>query len=213
MNYDDLKKILLTDYPSKILRSRREELFSLIPEFSYSYQFDQKTKWHTRDVFEHTLMVVDEVQPDYRLRLAALFHDVGKPFSMTVDDMGEGHFHGHWEKSEEIFQKYQNNFQLSESDIYLVRKLIYYHDLSIRSGTLSIFLCEFSPDDMKLLFSLKRADAISHNEIYVKDGLAKIESARELYYKGIQQFNNNLFYINDTDFKLIEVSKTMEKVK
>ena len=95
MNYDDLKKILLTDYPSKILRSRREELFSLIPEFSYSYQFDQKTKWHTRDVFEHTLMVVDEVQPDYRLRLAALFHDVGKPFSMTVDDMGEGHFHGH----------------------------------------------------------------------------------------------------------------------
>ena len=66
---------------------------------------------------------------------------------------------------------------------------------------------------MKLLFSLKRADAISHNEIYVKDGLAKIESARELYYKGIQQFNNYLFYIDDTDFKLIEVSKTMEKVK
>lgn len=191
MTFNDLKNILLSDFPSEKLRSECNALFSLIPEFRYSYQFDQKSIWHTKDVFEHTLMVVDGVQPDYRLRLAALFHDVGKPFSMIVDDMGEGHYHGHWKKSEEIFQKYQNNFQLSESDIYLVRKLIYYHDLSIRAENLSLFQNEFSPEDMSLLFSLKKSDAMAHNEKFVPDRLSKIENAKELYYKSIYSFNGN----------------------
>ena len=190
MTFNDLKNILLSDFPSEKLRSECNALFSLIPEFRYSYQFDQKSIWHTKDVFEHTLMVVDGVQPDYRLRLAALFHDVGKPFSMTVDDMGEGHFHGHWKKSEEIFQKYQNDFQLSESDIYLVRKLIYYHDLSIRAENISLFQNEFSPEDMSLLFSLKKSDTMAHNENIVSERLSKLARDKELYFKSIYQFDD-----------------------
>ena len=140
MDFEELQKILLMDKPSKVLRERREELGKLIPEFKETFDFDQQTIWHQYDVYEHTLHVVDEVMPDYRLRLAALFHDVGKPRLMTIDEEGQGHFHYHWEESERIFIDYQNKFGLSEEDIYLIQKLIYYHDLSIRNTNVQLFI-------------------------------------------------------------------------
>ena len=190
MNYYDLKNILLIDKPSTQLRKCKNDLFSLIPEFYNTFQFDQKTVWHTKDVFEHILMVVDGVEPDYRLRLAALFHDVGKPYTFFVDENGKGHFHGHWEKSENIFQKYKENFFLSEEDINLVCKLIYYHDLTICSENLSIFKNEFSEDEMSLLFSLKRADILAHNKIFVSDILKELEAAKDSYYHSLTILDN-----------------------
>jgi poly(A) polymerase len=49
--------------------------------------------WHTHDVFGHTLLTVESIEPELRLRLAALFHDVGKPRTAAAD----GSFHGHAE--------------------------------------------------------------------------------------------------------------------
>ena len=182
MDFKELLRILLTDKPSKELEERKDDLAILIPEFLKTYDFDQKTIWHHLDVFQHTLSVVDEVEPDKRVRLAALFHDVGKPDAMTIDGEGQGHFFGHWEISEEIFKKYQNQFGLSEEDIYLIRKLIFYHDLTIKEDSIPIFMEQFSEKDMDLLFSLKRADAVSHNPDFVKDRLIALKQARKDYH-------------------------------
>ena len=38
------------------------------------------------DVFEHTMCVIDRVEPILHLRLAALFHDIGKPHTLTIDE-------------------------------------------------------------------------------------------------------------------------------
>lgn len=194
MTFQELNHILLNDEPSCDLRKRKEELFELIPELAKTDHFDQKTIWHTKDVFEHTLMVVDGVSRDLRLRIAALFHDVGKPEVMTVDEQGEGHFYGHWEVSEDIFLKYQDQFGLKEEDIYLVRNLIYYHDLSMNSKTLSTFLREFSREDMNLMFSLKKSDALAHNPIFWEERMQKIQDAKNLYSAAIYQEQRNTSY-------------------
>ena len=179
MNYKELQNILVKEKPSTELRSRREELGDLIPEFKETFDFDQQTVWHQYDVFEHTLHVVDETEPNNIVRLAALFHDVGKPRMMYLDDNGEGHFHYHWEESERIFTQYQNNFNLSEEDIYLIRKLIYYHDLSVKNNTLHLFLEEFDEEGLKMLFDLKQADAKAHSEEFVPERLEALEIAKE----------------------------------
>ena len=182
MTFQELETILMEEKPSNVLLDRKEELASIIPEFSKTYDFDQKTIWHTKDVFRHTLMVVDGVSNDLRVRLSALFHDIGKPEVMTLDEEGNGHFYGHWEKSEEIFQKYQDKFSLEEEDIYLVRNLIYYHDLTLNLKSFPVFQREFSREDMKYLFDLKKADSMAHNEIFLEDRLKKLKEAEKLYY-------------------------------
>lgn len=179
MDYKELNKILLMDKPSKVLKERREELGNLIPEFRETFDFDQHTIWHQYDVYEHTLHVVDEVMPDLRLRLAALFHDIGKPRLMTIDEQGEGHFHYHWEESEDIFIKYQNRFNLSEEDIYLIRKLIFYHDLTIKDNNINLFLQEFDSEGIKLLLDLKKSDAMAHSEEFVPGRLKALEEAKQ----------------------------------
>ena len=178
MDFIELQGILLDEKPSIELRRRKEELAKLIPEFVETFDFDQKTVWHKNDVFLHTLNVVDGVKPDGRLRLAALFHDIGKPDAMTIDEEGQGHFYGHWLLSEDIFRKYQDKFFLDEEAIYLIRKLIYYHDLSIRDDNLHFFLEEFDDEGLKLLFNLKESDSKDHSEEFVPERLRKLEEAK-----------------------------------
>src|SRR5699024_7029683 len=65
------------------------------PELLDSVGFDQKNPHHDKDVFLHSLCVLDNVSQTLDLRLAALFHDIGKPHCFTLDDENIGHFYGH----------------------------------------------------------------------------------------------------------------------
>jgi tRNA nucleotidyltransferase (CCA-adding enzyme) len=66
-----------------------------IPELAPTVGFDQHSRHHTHDVFGHTAAVVEAAPAATELRLAALFHDIGKPATFTRDEQGEGHFFGH----------------------------------------------------------------------------------------------------------------------
>ena len=47
-----------------------------------------------KDVLAHTIAVIEKTSPDRTLRLAALFHDVGKPLTRSIGPGGV-HFHHH----------------------------------------------------------------------------------------------------------------------
>ena len=66
------------------------------------YDFSQQNPYHEKDLFFHTMDVLDSVRDDLVLRLAALFHDSGKLYTKTVDENNIGHFYGHSELSFEI---------------------------------------------------------------------------------------------------------------
>ena len=102
--YSEFTKILLSHIPSKGINLMLDTnvLELLFPEIMPSVAFDQKNPNHDKDVFMHSLCVLDSVPPILDLRLAALFHDIGKPHSFTIDDEGIGHFYGHDKLSVEI---------------------------------------------------------------------------------------------------------------
>ncbi len=213
MDYRELENILLQDKPSIELRNRKEELKELIPEIEKTYDFDQKTVWHPYDVFEHTMHVVDNVGPDLRLRLAALFHDIGKPESFTQDEEGVGHFYGHWVESEQAFINYQYRFNISEEDIYLIRKLIFYHDLSINSTSIKRFLEEFDQEGMDLLFELKEADIKAQNKEFINDRLNELAKNKKainsvLGELGIKKINDSIEELKEKDFSTKQISDT-----
>ena len=66
-----------------------------IPELVPSVGCEQN-RFHSADVYHHTLDVVENTEPDLILRLSALFHDVGKPHTISIDEVtGDRHFFKH----------------------------------------------------------------------------------------------------------------------
>lgn len=60
---------------------------SVAPELSL-LRMEQDPIHRHKDVLAHTVAVVSKTRPDLTVRLAALFHDVGKPRTRRIDDGG-----------------------------------------------------------------------------------------------------------------------------
>jgi tRNA nucleotidyltransferase/poly(A) polymerase len=81
----ELSKLLLGGEPAKALRIARDTgvLVHLLPEFERAIGFDQESRYHSLTVDEHTFEAVQAAADAGRtlaVRLAALFHDLGKPY-------------------------------------------------------------------------------------------------------------------------------------
>lgn len=166
MTYPKLLEILLSNDVFNKLKKQEQELFKLIPELKECSGFNQNSKWHIYDVYEHILYVISGVEPNIYLRLSALFHDIGKPQTYTKDDNGVGHFYNHWNKSIEIFKKYKGKFNLSEEEISLIINLIFYHDINIdkmNDEEIMSMINKLGSSNIKLLFSLKKADLLAQS--------------------------------------------------
>ena len=169
MTIKELYELLLSDKPSCILKSKERELFCLIPELEKCKGFNQNSDWHIYDVYEHILHVIDNVSTNLVIRLAALFHDIGKPFSYTEDKNGIGHFYGHWEVSQKLFVEFANKYNIDVSIRDRVSQLIYYHDINLSkldSTELKEIIDNFNNEGIIQLFELKRADLLAQNEKY-----------------------------------------------
>jgi len=160
-----LRKILLSDNSSNLIRENKDKIFEIIPELKICDEFNQYNDYHIYDVLEHILKVLDNVENNYLLKIAALFHDIGKPNSFVLDEKNVGHFYGHWNESIKIFNKYLNIFKLNNEEIELIKNLIFYHDLNINEETVVIFKRVFQ-DNLYLLQSLKKADILAQNPKY-----------------------------------------------
>jgi poly(A) polymerase len=92
---DELDKLLMLPSPSKGLwflvnTGLAQEFLPELPALALEQDPIQRHK----DVLAHTIAVVEKTSPDRVLRLAALFHDVGKPLTRSIGPGGV-HFHHH----------------------------------------------------------------------------------------------------------------------
>ena len=158
---------LSLEKPSEYLRKNKEKLFAIIPELSFCENFNQNNKWHMYDVLEHIFHVVDNASNNLILRMAALFHDIGKPFVYKEDEFGVGHFWGHWDKSYEIFLKFAEKYEISQEERNMISNLILYHDLNVSkcdNKEMAALLSAFDDVGIELLFQLKRSDLLAQSE-------------------------------------------------
>ena len=169
---ENLKKlfdILLSNNPSILIRKNEDYIFNIIPELRKSKGFNQNNPWHIYDVYDHILHVIDGVKENIILRLAALFHDVGKPYTYMEDENNIGHFYDHWTKSCEIFLNFSKKYELPVDLTNEVNKLIYYHDINISKlnrEELNKFLDEFSVDEINMLYEIKKSDLLAQSPKY-----------------------------------------------
>ena len=182
MTLEELYRILNGNNPSEELIRKEIKLFKLIPELKDCKGCEQNNKWHIYDVYEHIMHVVDNTPSTAQTRLAALFHDIGKPLARTTDENGVDHFNKHYEFSKKIFDKFCAKNKVDKITRIKVSRLIWFHDVDISrlsDEQIDRIVRLFSQHEIELLFSLKRADLLAQNPDY-HYLLSKYEEEKEM---------------------------------
>ncbi len=152
-----------------ILREFADVIAVFLPELSLSFGFDQKSKYHCYDVWEHTLHALEEnTDGDLTVRLGILFHDVGKPDCFTEDEKG-GHFPGHAERSVELTDAALKRLRFDNATRELILKLVKYHDVPLipEEKHVKRALLRYGETGLSALLEIQRCDRLAHHPNYV----------------------------------------------
>ena len=121
---DRLSEILLEEYCAEGLWSSVEsgEMNEIIPELS-RLEMEQDPIHKHKDVLAHTIAVVNKTKPDIVVRLAALFHDIGKPDTRSFSHGGVT-FRHHEEVGARIARKRLKALDFPEKVVQQVSELV-----------------------------------------------------------------------------------------
>ena len=124
---DELLRTLLADKPSSALRFMHETKLCLffLPELT-ELEMDQPGGYHHKNVLEHTLLVVDNTNPESVLRLAALFHDIAKPRTRQIIG-NKVSFHHHEYVGGQMTRQIMKRLRFSKSMTQDVATLVEMH--------------------------------------------------------------------------------------
>ena len=161
----EIEKFLLGKNVKRAILENYEILGELIPEIKLMYGFNQESKYHIYDILEHTANTVENSPRASHIRLAALLHDAGKVYTFSRDEMGEGHFYGHGEKSAEIAREFLNKYKYDNFTKIEVYNLVKFHDLYTEPSRVLIKkrLNRIGKDRFLSLIKLQKADKMSQN--------------------------------------------------
>jgi poly(A) polymerase len=98
----------------------------IVPEVLTMRGMLQDATYHHKDVFDHTVQVVDQSPPRLVVRWAALLHDIAKPRTRSIDD-GVVHFFGHEHLGEKMARSILLNLKLDRDTIEQVARLVAMH--------------------------------------------------------------------------------------
>jgi poly(A) polymerase len=153
---EEFEKILASENVGVGLRTlvRLGLMPYIVPEFMETLNVEQEAEFHHKDVFEHTLIVTQNVENTPILRKAAFFHDIGKPRTLIYEhrctycgaksiqkNAGEGecercggrtlpkkvHFYGHENVGAAIARKAMKRLAYPKDDIDAVAHLVANH--------------------------------------------------------------------------------------
>ena len=129
---NELLKILGTKKPSIGLNILQEAglMEFVFPEIAVMYGLDQSNEYHHKDIFYHTLEVVDnaaQLSDKLDLRLAALVHDIAKPKTRRLSKSKGYTFYGHDDLGARMLKGISSHMKFSNSTRDYIAKLTALH--------------------------------------------------------------------------------------
>ena len=161
---EEFCKLICGSGAVRILRDYIDVIAVFLPELARCVGFEQNTKYHCYDVFEHTLQAVALCEDDDLItRLGVLLHDIGKPLCYTEDEHG-GHFKGHAPAGVEITREVLGRLRFDNETIRRMELLVEWHDipLSAEKKRVKRLMQRLSDADILRLLEIKRCDRFAH---------------------------------------------------
>ena len=183
---NELFKILGTDRPSIGLNILQQSglMEYVFPEISIMYGLDQSNEYHHKDIFYHTLEVVDnaaKLSNNVDLRLAALVHDIAKPKTRRLSKSKGYTFYGHDDVGARMLKGVAESMKFSNSTRDFITKLTALHlrpiSLAKKEVTDSAIrrLIVDAGEEIDDLMTLCRADITTKNPKNISKYLANFD--------------------------------------
>ena len=178
----ELLKLVCGKGAKRILTDFAPVLFEILPELQPMYKNSHDNPHHCYDIYEHTLIAVESIDPEPTLRFAMLLHDCGKPAVKKFDENGVAHFYGHQRISAEISAQILTRLKVSNKFRDEILFLVSNHDrweLYENTEKMPRYLSKFGLDGVLNLLKVMRADVLAQSPEY-RYRLDQIADAEEI---------------------------------
>lgn len=161
--YDELMKIMKTQRPSVSFELFEETgiLALILPELQEGVGLEQRGM-HRYDVFHHSIYSCDGIPASEPiLRLAALFHDLGKVSTAKEVD-GTMTFHCHERDSSKIAKSIMSRYRFPNRDIkkiiHLIDQHMFHYEPQWTDSAVRRFISRVGVENLQDLFILRQGD-------------------------------------------------------
>ncbi len=149
-----------------------------------------QNRYHRWDVWDHTMHVVDRSAPRLVVRLAALFHDVGKPRVAEVGPAGEPTFYSHEVVgavlAEQILERLRFPRRTIDQVARQVREHNWHYTLEWNDGAVRRHLERVGVDALDDFFALREADIVGRGR-QVQAGLKNLAELKARFLAEVEK--------------------------
>jgi len=167
---DEIEKIIASSLPSQGFRLMEETglMHLFLKEFSDCRGVEQKG-FHQFDVLDHCLLACDfAASKNYsqEVRMAALFHDIGKPSCRGVDEAsGVITFYRHDEVSAAMCRKIMERLRfpnaVTDKVCHLIKEHMFKYEDDWTDSAVRRFIARAGEENLEDMYSLRRCDAFA----------------------------------------------------
>ena len=179
----ELTKLLLGQDCTRVLCEYKDVIALIIPELAPCIGFDQRSRWHCYDVYDHNAHAVGYYRGgDAVTKYALLLHDMGKPRCFTLDEKG-GHFIGHGAVGAELAGAALARLRLPAETCRRIRELVRYHDINVPPTKKGVrrWVSRLGQEQFSRYLEVHRADILAHSETAISAHWDQDSALREIF--------------------------------
>lgn len=181
-------QMLMCDYPMLLTALMDANVLYYISPSLKLLEIEHDNPWHIYDVFTHTDVVLSNtVGESLEYKLAAIYHDIGKQESKTIDEKGIAHFFGHPGLSISIAKHELKRLKYSTKVIDKVCIIIQYHDYHFPANEAGVrkFLIKLNQDTVLAdeIIRFQLSDNTGKNPEYISKPNEEIKTIRDIIHR------------------------------
>jgi putative nucleotidyltransferase with HDIG domain len=212
---EELDKIAASKQPSIAFRLMEKSglLGLVLPELAACRGVEQKG-FHRFDVLDHSLLACDyaaRLEASQPVRLAALFHDIGKPATRRLDESGVWTFYRHEKVSADLARnigvrlRYPNAF--IDRMVHLIEEHMFHYEETWTDAAVRRFVIKAGEENLDDIYALRRADAYATTGVETPGFLAPLISRVDSVLAQSRALSLRDLAISGTDLMDIGVKK------